>query len=53
MSKRKITPKMVQDWVIEMDDCYHVLADLANNKMTPSQLRENIEIYIDDERSSR
>lgn len=54
MSKTKtITPRMVEDYLIEMDDCYHVLADLANGKMKPSELKENISIYIDNERSSR
>jgi hypothetical protein len=54
MSKTKtITPRMVEDWLIEMDDCYHVLADLANGKMKPSELKEDISTYIDNERSSR
>lgn len=54
MSKTKtITPRMVEDYLIEMDDCYHVLADLANGKMKPSELKQNILVYIDNERSSR
>jgi len=54
MSKTKtITPRMVEDYLIEMDDCYHVLADLANGKMKPSELKQNISVYIDNERSSR
>lgn len=54
MSKTKtITPRMVEDWLIEMDDCYHVLADLANGKMKPSELKQYISVYIDNERSSR
>lgn len=54
MSKtKKITPRMVEDWLIEMDDCYHILADIANGKIKPSELKENISIYIDNERSSR
>lgn len=54
MSKTKtITPRMVEDWIIEMEDCYRVLADLANGKMKPSELKEDISIYIDNERGSR
>lgn len=52
MSKTKtITPRMVEDWLI--DDCYQILTDIANGKMKPSELKENISIYIDNERSSR
>jgi hypothetical protein len=54
MSKtKKITPRMVEDWLIEMDDCYHILADIANGKIKPSELKADISIYIDNERSSR
>lgn len=54
MSKTKtITPRMVEEWLTEMDHCCHILADLANGKIKPSALKEDISIYIDNERSSR
>jgi hypothetical protein len=54
MSKtKKITPSMVEDWLTEMDDVYHILADIANGKFKPSELKSDISIYIDNERSSR
>jgi hypothetical protein len=54
MSKtKKITPRMVEEWLIEMDDVYHILADIANGKIKPSELKSDISIYIDNERSSR
>ncbi len=54
MSKtKKITPRMVEDWLIEMDDVHYILADIANGKIKPSELKSDISIYIDNERSSR
>jgi hypothetical protein len=54
MSKTKtITPKMVEYWLTDIDDCYYILADLANGKMKPSELKEDISTHIDNERSSR
>jgi hypothetical protein len=54
MSKTKtITPSMVKDWLIEMDDAlWRILADIANGEIKPSELKEDISSYIDNERSS-
>ena len=54
MSKtKKITPRMVEDWLIEMDDAMRIIADIANGEIKPSELKEDISSYIDNERSSR
>jgi hypothetical protein len=54
MSKtKKITPRMVEDWLTDIDDCYYIFADIANGKIKPSELKEDISVYIDNERSSR
>jgi hypothetical protein len=55
MSKTKtITPSMVKDWLIEMDDAlWRILADIANGKIKQSELKEDISSYTDNERSSR
>jgi len=52
MSKT-ITPRMVQDWLTDVEDVSYIFADIANGKLTPSELKEDISIYIDNERSSR
>jgi len=54
MSKTKtITPRMVEDWLRNEACSYRILADVANGKLKPSTLKEDISIYIDNERSSQ
>jgi len=44
---------MVEDWLKSEACSYQILADVANGKLKPSELKEDISIYIDNERSSR
>ena len=53
--KSKVTPSMVESWVGDgftnkrnkvttLEDCFKVLADIANDKYKPRQLKEDIEM---------
>lgn len=54
MSKTKtITPSMVKDWLKDVADPYCILADLLNGKRKSSELKEDISIFVDNERDSR
>lgn len=62
--KSKVTPFMVQCWVGDgftstrnkittLDDCFQVLADVANGTYSPKELKADIEMYEHEERKAR
>jgi hypothetical protein len=54
--KSKVTPLMIESWVGDgftstrnkvttLQDCFQILADVANRKYSPKELKEDIEGY--------